>query len=315
MEHLSSILYGCVGLFLLYRLIAGWRLGPVRQLVRMGALVAGVLAALSFGKAILPLLRFSGYPDVLLEPVAATLVGLAVYATVRAIGGSLFRSTSDQPYGIVWLIYGFSGALIGGTIGVLFLALVAVGVRYVGTFVEGMTTSPSAPATQGEAADSPWVTAKRTLEAGWRGTLLDLVDPLPESAYHTAKKMGRLAASPQLITRLAEYPQAAPLFQNPEIVRLQGETRLQEALRNGDYLTLLKDPKLQEAANHPKVAALIRNLQLGPTLDFLLKQAGGPATPLALPDNGTAANAPAAAAEPPPVHGEQGAASTIPTTP
>lgn len=311
MEHLSSILYGCVGLFLLYRIITGWRLGPVRQLVRIGALVAGVLAALSFGKAILPLLRFSGYPDLVLEPVAAALVGLAVYVTVRAIGGSLFRSTTDQPYGIVWLIYGFSGAMIGATLGVLFLALAAVGVRYAGTFAEGMATSPSVLAAQGEPTPSRWVTAKRTLEAGWRGTLLDLVDPLPESAYQTARKMGRLAASPQLLGRLAEYPKAAALFQNPEIVKLQGETRLQEALRNGDYLTLLKDPKFQEIANHPKVAALVKELQLGPTLDFLLNP--GPSS------HGTAANAPASPAttvEPTPSQdGETGASSTIPTTP
>lgn len=317
MEHLSSILYGCVGLFLLYKVIAGWRLGPIRQLVRIGALAAGVFASLSFGGAILPLLRFSGYPDIVLEPVAATLVGIAAYVAVRAIGGSLFRRTSDQPYGIVWLIYGFSGALIGGVLAVLFLALAAIGIRYIGTFVEGMSAPAPMAASHRETPASPygWVAAKETLEAGWRGTLLDLVDPLPESAYHTAKKIGRLVASPQLLSRLTEYPQAAALLQRPEIIKLREEPRLQEALRNGEYLSLLKNPQLLEVANHPKIAEMVKTLQLGPTLDFLLKQNAAPTSPNHLSENGTAISTPPGHAEPAASQAETGAPVTIPATP
>ncbi len=317
MEHLSSILYGCVGLFLLYKVIAGWRLGPIRQLVRIGALAAGVFASLSFGGAILPLLRFSGYPDIVLEPAAATLVGIAAYVAVRAIGGSLFRRTSDQPYGIVWLIYGFSGALLGGTLAVLFLALMAIGVRYVGTFVEGMSAPAPMAASHRDTPASPygWVAAKGALEAGWRGTLLDLVDPLPESAYHTAKKIGRLVASPQLLSRLAEYPQAAALLQRPEILKLQQEPRLQEAFRNREYLSLLKNPQLLETANNPKIAEMVKALQLGPTLDFLLKQGAAATLPNQLSENGTAIHDSADKAGSPASQEESGAPSTIPSTP
>ncbi len=278
MDQIETVLYGAAGLFLLYKIIAGWRLGPMRQLVRVCALIAAIVTFNWFGHLLMPLLRLTKYPDLLLAPVSAIVGAIAVYLVITTVGNFLFRKTTEQGFGFIWLFYGMSGAALGGALGMIFLVLLALGLRCAGTFAEGVAIAkapPSRPAVPGSEAKvaqgSYVITAKHSLEQGWRGTFLDLVDPISEARYEQIYQFGRLAAQPSRFARLADYAPVAPLLKRKELLALRDDPKIADAIRQNRYLPLLQHPRVLEAANNPEIAAVIRQLDFGKLFGYLLE--------------------------------------------
>jgi len=82
---------------ILFEVVRGWRLGVVRQGVRLLALVAAYAAALFGGRFLLPLLRpMLRAPDFFISLLAGALLGLVVYAILNMIGAILFKRTGQQ---------------------------------------------------------------------------------------------------------------------------------------------------------------------------------------------------------------------------
>ena len=91
-----------------FEIVRGWRLGVVRQVVRLLALFCAYAAALFGGRLLLPLLRpLLRVPDLLLSLVAGAILALVVYALINALGAILFKRTGQQDAGTVRLLYGF----------------------------------------------------------------------------------------------------------------------------------------------------------------------------------------------------------------
>lgn len=295
MDRGQLIFFGGAALFILYKAIKGWRLGIVRQLIELGALAAAYLTGLFLGGTVTPLLRGTGFPDFVLHPLGALCVGLVAYFAIGMAGRILFKKTSEQEFGLVWLFYGLSGALLGAVFGLLFVFIAALGIRFLGTLATGAAIRPAAlpevesqpgslHAAQPSAQAPPSATVsgliglKHSLEQGIPGEVLQTLDPIPQKAYDTVEKIGRTASSPEAIARFFSFPGASELAQRPEIISLRDDPEIVHALREGKYLALLKNQRLVKAANSPKVAELIKKFDLEKALDFATRAAPSPAT-------------------------------------
>jgi len=289
MDRGQMIFFGAAALFLLYETIRGWRLGIVRQLVRLLALASAYLAAVFLGGYLVPILRLTGYPDLVLQPAAMAIAGIAAYFVISFVGRVLFRKTTDQDIGAVWFLYGVSGALLGVVFGLVLVTAMAVAIRFLGTLADGITRQPGgtdrAPAAK-KATVAGLVELKHSLEAGKTGEFLQTVDPIPKKAYEIIEKIGRVSASPEAIRRFLDYPGAQELTQRPEIASLRDDPEVVLALREGRYLALLKNSRISKAANDPKVKELVGRFNLEGALDYALEAPQHEGAPPAGPAKG-----------------------------
>ena len=127
-----------------FEIVRGWRLGLVRQLVRLLALAAAYGAGLFGGRLLLPLLRpFLRLPDLMISVVAGAILVLIVYAVISTVGAILFRRTGEQNAGVVRLVYGICGAVLGIFFGLFSVWLVVVAIRSTGAIANA--EMPAAP--------------------------------------------------------------------------------------------------------------------------------------------------------------------------
>ncbi len=285
MDRGQAIFLGVAAVFLIYQALSGWRLGVVRQLLKILSLVAAYLGGVFLGDLLVPMLRLTGYPDMIIGPVAAIVMGLLCYFAATFASRILFKKTTDQDVGTVWFFYGITGSLLGVVFGLFFVAFMAIILRFMGSLATGI----SAPVAEGSTFNlSPrskrstvagLVEMKQSLETGITGSVLDTIDPVPNQAYAFIEKIGRVSTSPAAMHRFFTYPGAAELAQRPEIRALQEDPEINQALRQGHYLALLKNPKVAKAANHPKVAELIRSFDLNKALDHAIGEGSTAPTP------------------------------------
>src|SRR5207244_8036518 len=74
-------------ILILFEVVRGWRLGLIRQLVRVAALAAAYGAAFFGGRLFVPMLRpFFKMPDIVLSIVGGAVLAVAIYALVSGIG-------------------------------------------------------------------------------------------------------------------------------------------------------------------------------------------------------------------------------------
>src|SRR6266403_91398 len=110
----------------LFEAVRGWRLGLLRQLMRLAGLIGAYAAAFFGGRLLLPIARpFLKMPDLVLSALGA-LLAFVVYAVVSGMGAILFKRTGEQDSESVQLIYGFAGAIIGLFLGVFTVWLIVV---------------------------------------------------------------------------------------------------------------------------------------------------------------------------------------------
>ena len=122
---------------ILFEVVRGWRLGLLRQLIRLVALVAAYTAAFFGGSLLVPLARpLFKMPDLVLSALGGAALAFIAYGTLSGIGAVLFKRTSEQDSRIVQLIYGISGAIVGLFFGLFALWLIVVSVRAVGAVAD-----------------------------------------------------------------------------------------------------------------------------------------------------------------------------------
>src|SRR5947208_11840843 len=125
-------------ILILFEVVRGWRLGLMRQIMRLIALAAAYGAAFLGGSLSVPVARsFFKMPDPILSILCGAVLALAAYALVSGLGAILFKRTSQQESGLVYFIYGFSGAILGLFFGVFLLWLTVASVRAIGALAEG----------------------------------------------------------------------------------------------------------------------------------------------------------------------------------
>jgi len=291
-----------------FEIVRGWRLGLVRQLVRLGAIVAAYAAGLFGGRLLLPVLRhLIQAPDLVLTVLSSVVLALLVYALISGMGAILFKRTGQQGVGMVRFVYGLSGAALGVFFGLFTVWLIVVGIRALGAVANaeartGGGTPPPQPAAVTALASTPALVAaptpvpvpvrapaaaqpaepaplvaslaklKNSIELGSLGEVVKSADLVPETTYKALGKLGAIAADPRSAERFLSYPGAQRLTRDPRIIALRDDPEIIDLVRQQRYLDLLQNQKLIDAMNDPALAADVRSFDFQKALDYALKK-------------------------------------------
>jgi hypothetical protein len=115
---------------ILFEVVRGWRLGLLRQLVRVAALAAAYAIGFFGGTLLVPIARpFMKMPDIVLSILGGAVLALVVYSLLVSIGAILLKRTGQQNSKLVHLLYAVTGAVIGLFFGAFLLLMVVVSVR------------------------------------------------------------------------------------------------------------------------------------------------------------------------------------------
>ncbi len=273
-----------------FEIVRGWRLGIVRQLVRLLALAAAYAAGLFGGRLFLPILRpFLRVPDLLISLVAGAILALIVFAAISTLGAILFKRTGQQNAGLVRLVYGICGAVLGIFFGLFSVWLVVVAIRSTGAIASAELRAPEAVASR-SASPAPLRPArptppnepapiiqslsklKNSIELGPLGETVKAVDIVPAQTYQTLGQVGTVASNPRSAERFLSFPGAKELTENPNIIALRDDREIVELIQQQRYLDLLQNPKLIAAMNDPMLAAQVKSFKFQEALDYALKK-------------------------------------------
>ena len=281
--------------FILFEVVRGWRLGLIRQLVRVAALVVAYAVAVFGGRLLVPIVRpFLKMPDIVLSILAGAVLALVIYALVTSLGMVLFKRTGQQNSQLVHLIYGFAGAIVGLIFGAFVLWLIVAGVRVVGTLADARVhnqaisretdQSPtlhaldvrrrflSDPNAGSAALATSLARLKNSLELGLLGNAVKQTDPVPLKTYETLGKVGSVFSSPERVQKFLTFPGARELSENPKIVALRDDPAISEMIAQGRFLDLLHNQRIIDAANDPALEDQIKKFDLQKALDYAIQK-------------------------------------------
>ena len=277
---------------LLLEIIHGWRLGLIRQLVRVIAIVVAYSCAFFAARATVPLVHsFFKLPDPILALLGGAILAAILFAAINLIGAFLFKRTAQQESRFVRLIWGSTGAFLGILLGLFTIWLGFAGVRMVGSVAEARlrtqnlpassTPQPNGPARiQSESAASPspnplmamLAEMKSSLESGRVGEAVRTIDPLPPALYRVLEKAGEVASNVQSAERFLSFPGAREISEHPKVVALRNDPRVLELIATGHLFELMKNQRMIEAMNDPALQARVKKFELERALDYALKK-------------------------------------------
>jgi membrane protein required for colicin V production len=280
---------------ILFEVVRGWRLGLLRQLMRLAALVAAYAAAFFGGRLLVPMARpVLKMPDIVLSALGGAALAFVAYAVVSSIGAMLFKRTGEQDSRIVQLIYGFAGAIVGLFFGVFALWLIVVSVRAVGAVADAQIRIRSATAYAGYSATSHALEVrqrflgesneesaafaaslarlKNSLELGRLGNAVKQMDPVSQKSYETLAKVAAVFSSPERARKFLSFPGARQLSEHPKIVALRDDPEISEMIMQRRFLDLLQNQRIIDAANDPALANRIKNFDFQRALDYAAEQ-------------------------------------------
>ncbi|MGH8094206.1 MAG: hypothetical protein ACREIF_12160 [Chthoniobacterales bacterium] len=281
------IFIACALVLILFEVARGWRLGLVRQLVRLLALAMAYAAALFGGRWLLPILRpMLRVPDFFISVAAGAILALLAYAAVNALGAILFKRTGQQPVGMVRLLYGICGAALGIFFGLFSLWLVVIAIRSTGAIasaelharaaaperVAPLTARPAPSPNDKQSMINTLARLKNSIELGTLGKVVKAADVVPAQTYQTLGKLGTVVSNPDSAARFLSFPGAKKLTENPRIIALRDDREIMDLIQEQRFLDLLQNPKLIGALNDPALAAQIRSFDLQKALDYALKK-------------------------------------------
>lgn len=278
---------------ILFEAIRGWRLGVMRQLMRVAAVVAAYAAAYFGGDLLVPLLRSSlKMPDIVISALAGAILAVTVYGIIATLGTILFKRTAQQSSGMVRLVHGSSGALIGICFGAFFIWLVLVGIRLAGSIAEAQVEAqakggnlralpadsrPPLDATLKPSFDANSLMRvlarlKNSVELGTVGGVVKRTDAMPAGGLQTLGEMGPVLANPETARKFLSSPGARELSEHPKIVALRNDPEIAEMIAQGRFFELLRDPRIVDAINDPTLTDRAKQFDLKKALEFAAKK-------------------------------------------
>jgi hypothetical protein len=277
---------------ILLEIIHGWRLGLVRQLVRVIAIIVAYSCAFFGARAIIPIMRsFFKLPDPILAVLGGAILAAILFAAINLTGALLFRKTAQQESRFVRLIWGSTGAFLGILLGLFTIWLAFAGIRMVGSVAEARLRKQNAPVSsagqpngaaqiQTESAVSPspnplmamLANMKNSLESGRVGDAVRTIDPLPPALYRVLEKAGQVASNPQSAEKFLSYPGAREISEHPKVIALRNDSRVMELIAGSHIFELMKNPRIIEAMNDPALQARVKKFDLERALDYALKK-------------------------------------------
>ncbi len=285
-ESLQLIFFGGAALIVLLKALHGWRVGIVRQLLGVGALLAAYLVGYFGGGVLGPVLkRFIDLPENVLAVAGAVVVGFVMYCAIIFVGSILFKKTSEQGVMIVRLGYGLSGAAVGALYGLFLVWIAILAVRLLGSVAETQiavaknqhltlgkaTPSPTPVPTPPSAVVRGLAQMKHSLESGAAGAVVQQVDPIPGTLYGILRKLGVMVSDEKSVNRFLSYPGVQPLLAHPKVAALQSDQEITIDIIERRYLKLIGNPRIIAAANDAEIGALMRKFEFEKALDYAIR--------------------------------------------
>jgi uncharacterized membrane protein required for colicin V production len=277
-------------ILILFEILRGWRRGLPRQVARLGALVAAYFAGYFAWKFFGPLLgMFFRLPDALLSILASAIFALLIYAIISGIGSALFRRTDQHDSLIVRLLYGSTGAVMGAFFGLFLVWMIIVAIRSIGAVANAEVREQANDSSLVHAVDvrrqllaepsedeAPLTTSlarlKNSVEMGVIGSAVKKVDVVPQRVYDLTEKIGQVAANPQNAERFLQYPGARELSEHPKIIALRNDQEIGQMLAQGQWLELIQDHRIIDAANDPELYSRLKKFDLNSALNYALQK-------------------------------------------
>jgi membrane protein required for colicin V production len=281
-------------ILVLFEVVRGWRLGLIRQIMRLIALGAAYAAGFFGGSLVVPIARsVLKMPDPVLSIVCGAILAFAAYALISGLGAILFKRTAQQESGLVRLVYGFAGAIVGLFFGIFLLWLTVASVRAVGALAEGQAARRSEATAHGEQDATAhaldvrrrflWPSdngmpplaislarLKNSLELGLLGRVLKNTDPVSPRTYETLEKAGSVLSSPERTQKFLTFPGARELSEHPKIVALRSDPEIADLIAHGRFFDLLQNRRVIDVANDPVLAERIRKFDIQRALNYAL---------------------------------------------
>lgn len=266
---------------ILFEMIRGWRLGIMRQLMRVVAVVAAYAAAYFGGDLLLPLLRSSlKMPDIVISALAGVILAVIVYGIIASLGTILFKRTAQQSSGVLRLVYGLSGAMIGLCFGAFFIWLLLVGIRSAGSIADAQAQAQSTlprkvspePNLDADSLMRLVARLKNSIELGTVGDVVKRTEAMPTGGLQTLSEMGTVLANPETARKFLDSPGARELSEHPKIVALRNDPEIVEMITQGRLFELLRDPRLVDAMNDPTLIDRAKQFDLKKALEYAGKK-------------------------------------------
>jgi hypothetical protein len=259
----NGVLY-VAALFLLWEIYGGWRRGLIRSALHFGAFIGSGFVGLACGKAIatgvgifMPgLALVSG----LLAGITTALATLGICLFFSAF---LFKRTSQQPPGMLHWLFGLGGAFFVLLTGIFLLLGAITLVRTSGAIANADPKSPVL---------TSLAKIKSALEKGPIGGLVQSTDILSTDNYDTIDRLGALSKNPDAIMRFLDYPGVQEIVAHPRVRVLLKDRALIQAADQKDYVTILQNRALREAASDPELQRLVIDLDLQKALDYAMPE-------------------------------------------
>jgi len=282
-------------ILILFEVVRGWRLGLLRQLLRVAALAAAYAAAFFGGRLVVPIARpFFKMPDIVLSILGGAVLALVVYALVTSIGTILFKRTGQQNSELVRVVYGLAGAVFGLFFGAFLLWMIVVSIRAVGAVADAQVRSransqgASHPASlhavdvrrrflsESDEESTTLATSlarlKNSLELGTVGDAVKRTDPVPAKTYETLGKVSNVFSNPKSAQKFLTFPGARELNEHPKIVALRNDPEISDMMAQRRFLDLLQDQRIIDAANDSMLREQIKKFDLQRALDYSIEQ-------------------------------------------
>ena len=273
---------------LLLEIVHGWRLGLIRQLVRVIAIIVAYACGFFAANATIPIMRsYLKLPDPILAILGGAILAFILFAVINLIGAFLFKKTAQQSSPVIRLLWGIAGALLGILLGVFTLWLTFTGIRMVGSVAQVRLHAPNLPgASRGlngiaepaaqPSPSNPLMTMlanmKGSLESGHVGEAVRAVDPLPPTLYRGLEKAGAVASNPEFAERFLSFPGAREISEHPKVLALRNDRQIMDLIASGQVFELMKNQHMIDALNDPSLQARIKNFDFERALDYALQK-------------------------------------------
>ncbi len=285
-DFVQLAFFGGAALLVLFKAWHGWRVGIVRQVLGIVALLAAYLVGYFGGGLLGPLLhRVIGLPENVLAVAGAVVVGFVMYCAITLVGSILFKKTAEQSVGIIRLGYGLSGACVGALYGLFIVWIAVLAIRLLGSIAETQisvaknprlslgkaTPTPTPVPTPPSAVVRGLAQMKQSLESGAAGAVVQQVDPIPGTLYGILHKLGLMVSDDKCVNRFLSYPGVQPLLAHPKVAALQRDEEITHDIIERRYLRLIRNPRIISAANDAEIGELMRRFEFEKALDYAIK--------------------------------------------
>jgi len=278
---------------ILLEMIHGWRLGLVRQIVRVIAIVVAYSSGFFGARATVPIMRsYFKLPDPILGALGGVILGLILFVAINVTGAFLFKKTAQQQSRFLRLLWGGSGAFLGVLLGVFTVWLTFAGIRMVGSLAEArsraenaLTSATSRVSRPGQGQSEPGsprirsnplmamlAQMKNSLEIGRVGEAVRSIDPLPPRLYSGLEKLGEVASNPQSAARFLSFPGAREISEYPKVVALRNDATVMELIGAGHIFELMQNQRMIDAMNDPALQERVKQFDLERALDYAVKK-------------------------------------------